>query len=353
MPSRDTSDPLTTHRHDHAQTDGNERGSSLPRGREARSPAQVPWRGWYDIVWRIKNAVTRDRVLIVAGGVAFYAILSLFPMLTAFVALYGLFSDPEDTLRLLDWMDGALPDAMRDVLEDQLTQIVEAPSNTLTATSIIAIAVAFWSANGGVKGLIEAMNVAYGEREERSFLKLNMLAMSMTLSAMLLVMLLLALSAVLPAVVAAFPGAGIRDTVLIWGRWPFLALILMLGLAVLYRFGPDRRAPRWQWITPGALVSGLGLLLMTHAFGIYTARFADLGATYGSLATFVAIMLWLWLASVVVIIGAEINAETEHQTAQDSTIGADRPLGERNAVMADHIGPPIEKSSAEKPPPQR
>jgi membrane protein len=311
--------------------------SSAAPGRHADTPTEMPPPAWREIFWRVKAAMDHDRVLIVAAGVTFYAILSLFPMIAAFVALYGLFADRGDVASLVEGMRGAVPAEVLTLMEEQLDRLMAVDAGALSLTSLIALAVAFWSANGGVKGLIEAMNVAYNEREGRSFVKLNLTAMSMTLGGMALVATLIALSAVIPVIVALFPGDGWRDMLLLWGRWPVMAGLLILGLAVIYRFGPDRRAAKWRWITPGAMVAAVGMIVVSVGFSFYTANFAAYGDTYGSLGTVIVVMMWFWLTSIVVILGAEINAEIEHQTAEDSTIGPDRPMGEREARMADTV----------------
>lgn len=315
------------------------RGPADGRGWEAGTPIQMPSRGWRDILWRVKDEITKDRVLIVAAGVTFYAILSLFPLITAFVSVYGIFADRAAVAVHLATLQDVVPDELLTLITEQLERLLAVEAGTLTATSLLSLAIAFWAANGGIKGLIEAMNVAYDQVETRSFIKLNLTAFSMTLGAMVIVATLIATSALLPALVENFPGGPARDAALTWGRWPVMALMLMLVLAVLYRFGPDRRAAKWRWVTAGAVFAAAGVIVVSAGFAFYTARFATYGETYGSLGTVVAVMMWFWLASIVVIIGAEINAETEHQTARDTTFGADLPMGQRGATMADHVAP--------------
>lgn len=312
---------------------------SRGRGRRATSPTQMPTPAWRDILRRVKDEITRDRVMIVAGGVTFYAMLSLVPMIAAFVSLYGLIADADDVARLVEGMQGTVPEELLGLIQEQLDRLVEAESGALTLTTIAGIAISFWSANGGVKGLIEAMNVAYDEVEQRSFVKRNLTAMSMTLGGMVMVAGLIALTAILPVLLANLPFEGWVDAILRWGRWPLMALLLMLALAAIYRFGPDRRGARWQWITPGAIAAAVGVIVVSAGFSYYTSNFAAYGDTYGSLGAVIAAMMWFWLTSIVVIVGAEINAEIEHQTAQDSTIGPDRPMGERDAAMADKVAP--------------
>ena len=306
-------------------------------GRHAGSPTKVPVRGWREIFWRLVEDFERDRVLIVAAGVTFYAVLSLFPLVTAFVTLFGLFADQGQVAAQLANLRGVIPPEALSLVSEQVDRLLAIEAGQLTRASVIALIIAFWSANTGVKGLIEAMNVAYDERENRSFIRRNLTAMSMTLGAMAMVATLIALSAVLPALVALFPGGAVRDTLLLWGRWPVMAALLTLVLAVLYRVGPDRRAAKWRWITPGAAFAAIGLIAVSAAFSLYTTRFANFGETYGSLGAAIGVMIWLWLAAIVVIVGASINAEAEHQTAEDSTIGRDRPMGSRGAAMADRV----------------
>jgi len=315
------------------------RGPSDGRGWGAATPTAMPGRGWGDILWRVKDEITSDRVLIVAAGVTFYAILSLFPLITAFVSVYGIFADRAAVAAHVATLEDVVPDEVLTLITEQLERLLAVEAGTLTLTSLMSLAIAFWAANGGIKGLIEAMNVAYDQVESRSFFKLNLTAFSMTIGAMVIVAALITLSAVLPAIVENFPGGPARDAALTWGRWPVMALILMLVLAALYRFGPDRRAAKWRWVTAGAVFAAAGVIIVSAGFAFYTARFAAYGETYGSLGTVVAVMMWFWLASIVVIIGAEINAETEHQTARDTTIGPDRPMGQRRAAMADKVAP--------------
>ena len=308
-------------------------------GRHAVSPGRVPSRGWREIFWRVVAEFQRDRVPIVAAGVTFYAVLSLFPLITAFVTLFGLFADRGQVAAQLRALEGVVPPVALSLVSEQVHRLLSVEAAQLTRTSVLALLVALWTANLGVKGLIEAMNVAHDEHDRRGFFRRNLTALSLTLGAMAIVATLISLSAILPALIALFPGGTFRDALLLWGRWPLMAALLTVVLALLYRFGPDRRAAKWRWITPGALVAALGLIAVSWAFSIYATRVANFSETHGSLGTAVAMMIWLWLGAIVVIIGAEINAQTEHQTAEDSTIGRDRPLGARRAAMADKVAP--------------
>ena len=203
---------------------------------------------------------------------------------------------------------------------------------------LLSLALALWSANAGMKAVIDALNVAYGERERRGFIKLTLISFALTLGVILAGLCAIAAIVVFP-VATSFLGVETLAAVLVqWLRWPLLLLALLLGLAVLYRFGPNRTKPRWQWVSVGSVVAAVLWLAGSAALSLYLSRFADYGATYGSLAAGIGLMMWLWLSAIVVLLGAELNAEIEHQTARDSTVGPDKPLGARGATMADTVG---------------
>ncbi|MFN3936680.1 MAG: YihY/virulence factor BrkB family protein [Gemmobacter sp.] len=307
------------------------------RGHLARSPVEMPARGWMDIARRLIDEVQEDRVLAVAAGVTFYCVLAFFPLITAFVAIYGLLADPATVAQHLDGLRAVIPYEALTLIREQLERLVAVDNRSLTLATAASLAIAFWSANGAAKALIEAMNVAYDEREKRGFVHLNLLAMSLTLGAISMVTALLTLAAVVPAILPHLPGGGLRDNLLLFLRWPLMFAVLIVALAVLYRVGPSRRAARWRWITPGAVLAAIGLVIVSMGFAWYTSTFAGYGETYGSLGTIVAVMMWIWLSSIIVIVGAELNAETEHQTARDTTAGLPRPMGARGASMADRV----------------
>ena len=314
------------------------RARETGRGRRATSPWQIPWRGWKDIFLRTYKEIQEDRLLAVAAGVVFFGLLAFFPAVTAFVSLYGLFVDPGTIRDHLDLAASVMPAGAVQILREQVERIVSKPPSTLGFAFLVSIGIALWSANSGMKAVMDALNVAYEEDEKRSFIRLNLISLAFTIGG--LIVLLLALSAVVvfPLILAAI---GLTDWVqtIIWLiRWPVLLAFVILGLAVLYRFGPSRREPKWQWVTSGSLFAATAWIVVSLLLSWYLQNFANYNATYGSLGAAIGFMMWLWLSSLVILLGAELNSEVEHQTARDSTVGPEKPMGRRGAVMADTVG---------------
>jgi membrane protein len=310
------------------------------RGRDAPRPSAIPAKGWKDVGWRVWKSLNEDRVLLISGGVTFYLLLALFPALVAFMSIYGLFLDPATAVDHANALSGLVPPAAMDLIADQLARLASRQGGALTLGLVLSLILAFWSANGGIKAIIEGLNIAYDEREKRSFLRLNLIAFAFTLGAMVLMVLLIVALAVVPAVLAVLNLGGVGDLLVRVLRWPLLVVAVGVALAVLYRHGPSREPPEWRWVTWGSGIATVAWLVMSIAFTIYLERFANFDATYGALAAPIGFLLWIWLSIIVVILGGEINGEMEHQTARDTTTGPEEPMGKRGAVMADTLGEP-------------
>lgn len=334
---------------------GKQYASQVGRGRQADSPAEIPFPGWKDILWRLYRAINEDRILLTSAGATFYLLLALVPALSAFVSIYGLFNDASTVLRHVDLLEGLVPTGVLDVLRDQLIRLTSQSNNTLGLTLIVSLSVAFWSASSGVKAMFEAVNIAYHEQERRSFLLLNGVALLFTLGGSLAALLVTAVVLVLPVLLAYFSGGSGIQWIIRVAAYAAMLLMLSLGIAALYRWGPSREQAKWRWITPGAIMSVAAFGATSILFSWYVANFSDDNATYGSLGAVIGLMIWLWISVTIVTVGAELNSEIEHQTAQDSTTGADKPLGERGAHMADTIGRawppdrPMAESQTQKP----
>jgi membrane protein len=307
-------------------------------GRDAESPVEIPRRGWQDILWRVWTEIGDDRVFALAAGVAYYALLALFPAIGVIVSLYGFLADPVTVEQNIGNLAFILPSGGLQLIGDQLHRITSQPSQALGIVFFTSLAISLWSANAGVKALFDALNVVYDETEKRGFFRLNAVSLLFTLLALVFVVLALVGVIVVP-VVLAFVGLESVAGTLVWLlRWPALLVLTIVGLSLLYRFGPSRRHARWQWISLGGAVAALIWIGGSMLFSWYVARFGSYDATYGSLGAVVAFLTWIWLSTVVFLIGAELNAEAEHQTARDSTVGGDKPMGRRGAVMADTLG---------------
>jgi membrane protein len=308
------------------------------RGRGALSPLQIPWRGWKDILLRAYDEVGKDRLTAVAAGVAFFSLLSLFPAVTALVSLYGLFADAGTMADHLATLAELMPPGAFDIVREQIARIVSKSGATLTVGFAFGLGLALWSANAAMKAIFDALNVIYEEDEKRSFVMLNLVSLAFTLGAIVAALLALAAVVVFPLVLALFGIERINPLLISLLRWPLLFLMIVLGLALLYRFGPSRRNAEWRWVSVGSVFAALAWIAGSMAFSYYLVNFANYDATYGSLGAVIGLMMWMWLSAIVVLVAAEINAEIEHQTARDSTVGREKPLGARGAAMADTVG---------------
>ncbi|WP_328767712.1 YihY/virulence factor BrkB family protein [Devosia sediminis] len=316
------------------------RTSGSGRGRDADRPQEIPVVGWKDVLIRTYREINDDRVTLIAAAVTYYLLLSLFPTITAFVSIYGLFVDPATVAEHINLLAAIVPEGGMSIVNEQLTKLTSTGGTTLGVALLTSVAIALWSASSGVKTMFEAMNVAYDEREQRNFFVLNGTALMFTFAGIVGAMLMIVAAVVVPAALA-FIGLGEGfEWLLRIGSYLLLALVLMLGLAALYRFGPSRQQAKWRWVSPGAGLATVIILVVSLLFSWYAANFGNYDATYGSLGGLIALLTWMWISVTAVIIGAELNSEAERQTTRDSTAGADSPLGHRDAVAADTVGEP-------------
>ena len=285
--------------------------SGTMRAQEAHTPQDIPARGWREVAGRVYEEIGKDRVAAVAAGVTFYGLLALFPMIGAFVSLYGLVADPASINAHLAAMSQVLPGGAVEVIGDQVKRIASQPGGRLGFSFLAGLAVSLWSANAGVKAMFDALNVAYGVSEKRSFLALNAQSLAFTLGAMLaLAAALLAMVAVPAMLKWAALGEG-AEWALSLARWPLLLALVATGLAALYRYGPCREDVEWAWLTPGAIMASAVWLAASVAFSWYAANFGSYNETYGSLGAVIGFMTWMWISATIVLAGAELNAETE------------------------------------------
>jgi len=291
------------------------------RGRSTGSPADVPAAGWKDILLRVYDNIGQHRVLALAAGITYYSILALFPAIAALVAVYGLFSNPASIARQLDNVRGLIPGGAIDVAHEQLIRVAAREHHTLGLTFVVGLAVALWSANAATKALFDTLNVVYGEEEKRGLLRLNAVSLSFTVAAIGCVLLALGAVVVIPVALNYLPLSSSADLLIRLARWPALVVGLALALARVYRFGPSRKAPYWRWITWGSVAAGLLWLVASALFSWYAANFGTVNQTYGSLGAAIGFMTWLWISAIAILLGAELDAEIEHQTARGTGTG--------------------------------
>ena len=277
----------------------------------ATSPTDIPAAGWKRVLVRTKGQVRSDNVTMLAAGIAFYLMLALVPTLAAAVSLYGLIADPADVAEQIEEFGAAMPRDAEQLLEEQLETITSGSSTGLGLRFVVALVIALWSASKGTKAMIEATNAAFDEEETRGFLRLRLLALALTVGGILVIVGALVVVSVFPRIAGDEGSTGRLIASLV--RWPLLAVVMMVALAVLYRVAPDRVDPHWQWVSPGAVVATLLWVAGSGLFALYADRFGNFNETYGSLGAVVVLMLWLFLSGFVVVLGAELNAEAERQ----------------------------------------
>ena len=309
---------------------------SVP-GEEAETPAQIPPGGWWQVVRRAMKEASADNVPMLAGGVAYFAFLAVFPALIAAVSIYGLVAEPETVAAQLRDMAAVLPESAQPLIADQLNAVVSTSGGALTIGLIVSVVAALWSASGGTANLIKAVNIAYDEEESRGAIKLRGIALGLTVGAVLFVLLTLGLVALVPFVLDALPLGVVGRVLAQVVRWLLLIAVVVVALAVVYRIAPDRDAPRFRWVSVGAMVAALLWIIGSVGFSLYVNFFGNYNKTYGALGGVVVLMLWLYLTSYIVLLGAEINAESERQTRRDTTRGPAQPMGTRGAEAADTV----------------
>jgi len=310
----------------------------LGRGRHANSPFTIPWAGWKDIFWRTYQRIDEDRLLATAGGVVFFGLLAIFPAVTALVSSYALFADPSTISSNLHTLATMLPEGSFQIVEDQVSRVLSNGNTTLGATFLLGLLLAIWSANAGVKAIFDALNVAYEEREKRSFVKLNLVSLAFTVGGIVALLLMVGAVVAFPLALNHLGMAPESKLIVALARWPLLFLILLAALAILYRFAPSRDAPRWQWLSLGAVTAAILWIAGSALLSWYLSEFANYNATYGSLGAAIGLMTWMWMSAIVIMFGAELNSEIERQTLRDTTAGQPKPLGTRQAVSADTVG---------------
>jgi membrane protein len=321
---------------DHPSPTNEEEAKQPGRGRQAEQPSDIPPKGWKDILLRTFKEFSDDQIPLISAGCTFYTLLALFPGIGAFVALYGLFADVGDAQKHVQAMSAVLPGGAISLIGDQMVRAAAAGEGGLSLAFILGLLIALWSANGAMKAVITGLNIAYEEKEKRGVVGKILVPLAFTLG-------FLAFAAVAMGLAAV--GVAIRErmgstisALYTAGYWALLFVGLATSLTLLYRFGPSRRRVRWRWISWGSGLAAVVWLSMSAGFSFYAANFGHYDKSYGALGAAIGFMTWTWLSTMVLLLGAELNSEIEHQTAQDTTVGAPKPLGLRGAVMADTVG---------------
>ncbi|HEY3731725.1 MAG TPA: YihY/virulence factor BrkB family protein [Steroidobacteraceae bacterium] len=318
------------------------------RGRTAERPSEIPAKGWWDVLWRLGKRLGNDNISLVAGGVALYVLLSVFPGLAALVSIYGLFATPANVVQHMKDFASVLPPGVWAIFNTQLQELVHHSQRSLTAAAALGIVIALWSARSAMSALMTATNIAYGEREKRSFFLQIIISLVFTAIAILGFLLTLMLGVAIPMVLKVLGTsdtvqiiAAVLRAVLLWG-------VAVLGLAFIYRYAPAREHAQWRWVTSGSAIAATLWLAASALFAFYVKNFGGYGKMYGALGSVIALVMWFYISSFIVVVGAEANAEMERQTRKDSTVRRNAPLGQRGAYAADTVGPSAQQGAEAK-----
>ena len=316
----------------------NEQGLPNNRGRFATSPWQIPWRGWRDVLLRVKHEAAADNLSLIAAGMAFYAMLSVAPALAVIISVYGLVVSTEDLQAQMLVLSSYLPNEAQQLIQSQLAELVGTTETSLGWGLIASALISLWSASRAMKSLFGGLNAVYDEIESRGWFWLTLQSVSFTLAGILLLVLTLGTMAILPLVLSYLPLSDFNVVLVRLLSWVLVSAVVLAGLAVLYRFGPSRTRANWRWVTIGALVAWAAWIAASGALSWYVSNFDSYQRTYGALGAVAILLMWFFISAYAMLIGGELNAELEHQTQHDSTVGPERPMGERGAVMADQLG---------------
>lgn len=305
-------------------------------GHRADSPKEVPARGWAQVLKRSVAQIKADHLPLVAAGVAFFFLLGLFPGLAAIISIYGWLADPQTVARHIEQLSGVLPEQAVNIVHNQAQQLAAEDAGAGWG-ALIGILLALWAGSKAMKGMVQALNIAYSEEEDRRFIKKQAVYLGLTLLTVISGVLAILLVAIAPAVVGFLPIPGWAEQLILWLRWPLLLLVGMSAIAAMYRYGPARAKAQWRWISWGAGGATVLWVIASTLFSLYVSKFGNFNETYGSLGAVVVLMLWLYLTAFLIIMGAEVDAELEHQTRHDTTTGEEQPLGSRDAFVADNV----------------
>lgn len=329
---------LVRKRDPHPTTEAEAERREPGRGRDARTPSEIPKAGWRDILLRLWQKLGDDNISLVAAGVALNTLLAVFPAMAVLASIYGMFASPAQVASEIAPFYGILPHDAAAIIQAQLTALARPRGQTLGVAAIVSFILSIYYSSQGVSSLMSATNIAYSEGERRGFIRRLLVALGFAIGAVVGFVLMLLLTVAVPLGLQRLPLPSFVAQAALALRWVLLWVFAALGLAIVYRYAPSRQNPRWRWVSWGSVVAATLWLVSSVLFSLYVRDFGSYGKTYGALGGVIVLIMWFYLQSFAVVIGAEFNAETEHQTAVDTTRGPPAPMGERGAYVADTLG---------------
>jgi membrane protein len=311
--------------------------STGDRGHNAEKPTQIPKKGWKDIALRVKDRLTKDHVSIISAGIAYYFFLAIFPAIAAALSIYGLLMEPAEVEQQIGQLANVLPEQAHQIISNILEKQSEKSESSLGWSLVLSILISLWSVNNSSKAVFQGVNITYNEKDERGFFKLTGITLLFTIGGIIIGFIAIAMVVAFPALIDKIGLPSTLETIIQFLRWPILALIVMFALAAVYKVAPYRKSPEFKWISWGAIIATALWLGGSLLFSLYVNNFGRFDETYGSFAAVIILILWFFLTGFIILLGAEINSEMEHQTSRDTTTGEDKPVGHRGGYYADHV----------------
>ena len=320
-------------------------------GANASSPMGLPWPAWKQIGKRMWLMMGFHNLSLLAAGTAFFVFLAISPLLAATVMTYGLLGDVDTVQRQMMIIVELVPQEAAGLIEEQLLAVVTTNSGVTGLTLVVSLALAIFGGMRAANGLIGALNIINSEHESRNIISKTLQAIGLTAAAVMI-----ALTGLISGGMVAWLQSQTGDLIGPAAEsfyklltWVIAMAIGSAGFALIMRYGPDRRAAKWRWLSPGSLLATFAWVAVSISFSLYVQYVSDYNATYGSLSAIVVFLMWLFLTSYAILVGALLNAEIERQTHVDTTVGHDRPMGERGAIMADvTVSAPVNEKLLEK-----
>lgn len=283
----------------------------MKRVKAIKSPKKIKGSGWKQIMLRVKDRIEEDNLTIVGAGVAFYAFLAIFPAIMALLSIYGLAVDPQQAEQQISRLSGMMPEEAFSVINERVENFLSTSGSALGWGTALGILISLWSANAGTKSLFKGIDIAYETKNERGFIKQNALTLLFTLGAIVTLLISMALIVIFPAIVNTFGLPGNIESLVSWLRWPLLAGIVIFVISLIYKYAPDRKTPKFKWVLVGASLATVLWLIASLGFSFYVSNFGNYGEMYGSISAVVILLLWLFLTSFIILLGAEVNSATE------------------------------------------
>ncbi|QPG06356.1 YihY/virulence factor BrkB family protein [Salinimonas marina] len=319
------------------------------RSVDAHSIIDMPIKSWWHIIKRISVNMQRHNLPLIAAGVAFYLLLAIFPLLGALISLYGLMVSPAELQDHMQLLIDVVPSQSRYIIEEQLENLTQKSSSTLSWGFALSLVLSLWSSSKGANALITACNITYSESHGRGFLRGLLARFTCTISIIVTIIVALAFITVVPKWISWATGDLLSTRQAGWITWPIMLLLFNASLSALYRYGPHREPAQWRWVTPGSIMATVLWIAASYGFSLYLSEFATYNKTYGSVGGIIILLMWLYLSAYIILLGAETNSAIELQTSKDSTVGEEKPKGERGAFVADHT-PDDDRDSEPKQP---